>query len=97
MLNNEAGQNYVVLASRLWGIPRPQTSPGLLLCACCSERAEGGGALNMKMELMYQHPKVDYSVATLLAMLPSVWDQQQKEKRFIHHGNWRFLLLPGGI
>lgn len=28
-----------------------------------------GGALNIKMELMYQRPKVDYSVATLLAML----------------------------
>lgn len=56
------------------------------------EAAEGwrGGRLNMKMELMYQRPKVDYTVATLLAMLPSVWDQQQKEERFIHHGNWCF-------
>lgn len=73
MLNNEAGQNYVVLACRLWGIPRPRSSPGLLLSACCSEGGVAGGALNMKMELMYQRPKVDYTVATLLAMLFSVW------------------------
>lgn len=26
MLNNEAGQNYVVLACKLWGIPRPVRS-----------------------------------------------------------------------
>lgn len=44
----------------------------------------------MKMELMYQRPKVDYTVATLLAMLSSVWDEQQKGKRFIHHENWGF-------
>lgn len=50
----------------------------------------GVGALNMKMELMYPHPKVDYAVATLLAMLYSVWDSQQKEEPFIHHGNWCF-------
>lgn len=80
MLNNEAGQNYVALACGLWGIPRPQSSPGLLLGAHCSERrglsvrrgGGDGGALNMKMELMYQRPKVDYTVASLLAMLPSV-------------------------
>lgn len=44
----------------------------------------------MKMELMYQRPKVDYTVAALLAMLSSVWDKQHKEKRFIHHGNGCF-------
>lgn len=99
MLNNEAGQNYVVPACRLWGIPRPRSRPGLLLlCACCSEGAEGwakwGWALNMKMELIYPHPKVDYNPfghAFLCLGLTT--------KRGAFYSSWKlvFLLLPGGI
>lgn len=34
----------------------------------------------MKMELMYQRPKVDYTVATLLAMLPLFGTNNKKKK-----------------
>lgn len=70
MLNNEAGQNYVVLACKLWGIPRPvHSSEGSELSGSGWIVGERGWMLNMKMELMYPYPKVDYSVAKLLALL----------------------------
>lgn len=36
MLNNEAGQNYVVLACKLWGIPR-------LVCSSEGSKLSGSG------------------------------------------------------
>lgn len=53
MLNNEAGQNYVVLACKLWGIPRPvRSSEGSKLSGSGWIVGERGWMLNMKMELM---------------------------------------------
>lgn len=47
MLNNEAGRNYVVLACRLWGIPRPGVAGASSVPAAQRERRveheEGGG------------------------------------------------------
>lgn len=72
-----------MLACGLRGIPETQSYPGLLLHVYSYDRSReeqeawsrgavggwGAGAPNMKMELMYQCPKVDYTVAALLTLL----------------------------
>lgn len=43
------------------------------------ELAQGGGkVVNMKMELMHQRPKVDYSMVTLMTILTSVLKNKRK-------------------
>lgn len=39
--------------------------------------------LNMKMELMYLYPKVDYSTANLLALLSSVCCNRKRKRSFL--------------
>lgn len=41
------------------------------------------GGLNMKMELMYPYPKVDYSTANLLALLSSVCCSRKRKRSFL--------------
>lgn len=100
MLNNEAGQNYVAVVSAALGYSRPLAVAGASFnTASSSEGGEGlvaWGALNMKMELMYPHPKVDYTVATPPPTTLPLFAANNTKKGGALHSSRKcvFLLLP---